>query len=297
MEIGIRLREAREAKDISLDALQETTKIQKRYLVAIEEENFQVLPGKFYAKAFIKEYASAVGLDADELLADYKDEVPIKEDEEAVQYTRIEKTRKDSVIKNSNLFSLMPTIIVVLLVISIIFVAWTLYQKSALDNETDPVDKRNDDEIVRDKEDNKDTIIKPDDEDESEVEDKDEEEDEKPSESESEFTLVEKGTGNIPESTLELSSVDENVTVSLATENETYLEVKNEAGKSFFAGIFSAEESPLELDLTGEDEIYFHVGRSIDLDIVINGVELEYPYDPNEKVFQKIWVNINQASE
>ena len=61
MEIGENLREAREAKEISLDDIQEMTKIQKRYLVAIEAEDFHVLPGRFYARAFIKEYAQAVG--------------------------------------------------------------------------------------------------------------------------------------------------------------------------------------------------------------------------------------------
>ncbi|WBX79510.1 helix-turn-helix domain-containing protein [Virgibacillus salarius] len=43
MEIGARLKEAREAKNLSLESLQETTKIQKRYLLAIEEGNLHIL--------------------------------------------------------------------------------------------------------------------------------------------------------------------------------------------------------------------------------------------------------------
>ncbi|GAA3323778.1 hypothetical protein GCM10020331_049010 [Ectobacillus funiculus] len=47
-ELGQKLREAREAKGLSLDQLQEMTKkIQKRYLVSIEEGNYDVLPGEF----------------------------------------------------------------------------------------------------------------------------------------------------------------------------------------------------------------------------------------------------------
>src|SRR5690625_1307825 len=113
MEIGNRLKEAREAKGISLENLQETTKIQKRYLVAIEQGEFHILPGKFYARAFIKEYALAVGLDPKELLAGHKDEVPIPEEEDAVQYSRIQRTnrRASNAGKVSATFSFIPTII------------------------------------------------------------------------------------------------------------------------------------------------------------------------------------------
>src|SRR5690625_7041564 len=85
MEIGVRLKEAREAKNLSLESLQETTKIQKRYLVAIEQGDFHVLPGKFYARAFIKEYALAVGLNPDELLEEYKSEIPSTEDRKSTR--------------------------------------------------------------------------------------------------------------------------------------------------------------------------------------------------------------------
>lgn len=67
--IGQTLKEAREKKGLTLDDLQQTTKIQKRYLIAIEAENFDALPGDFYVRAFIQQYAKVVDLDGDELLA------------------------------------------------------------------------------------------------------------------------------------------------------------------------------------------------------------------------------------
>lgn len=67
-EIGEKLKEARKAKGYTLDDLQQMTKIQKRYLIAIEEGNYDVMPGKFYARAFIKQYADTVGLNGDQLL-------------------------------------------------------------------------------------------------------------------------------------------------------------------------------------------------------------------------------------
>src|SRR5690625_4978855 len=143
MEIGAKLKEAREANNITLDSLQETTKIQKRYLVAIEQGNFHILPGTFYARAFIKEYATAVGLDPDELLAGHQDELPPTDNRDTVQYSRIQRSRrKNTDSKSPAILSVIPTIIVVLLIIGVLFVGWTLYQKSnSNDDNGDPVDR------------------------------------------------------------------------------------------------------------------------------------------------------------
>lgn len=43
-ELGQKLKEAREAKGLSIDQLHEITKIQKRYLVTIEEGDYSILP-------------------------------------------------------------------------------------------------------------------------------------------------------------------------------------------------------------------------------------------------------------
>lgn len=67
--IGTRLRQARLNKNISLDELQQITKIQKRYLEAIESGELDLLPGSFYVRAFVKQYAQAVGEDGDKLVA------------------------------------------------------------------------------------------------------------------------------------------------------------------------------------------------------------------------------------
>src|SRR5690625_5151723 len=75
-ELGTILKQARKDKGISLDELEEMTKIRKRYLTAIEEQNYDVLPGSFYVRAFIKNYAENVGLNPDDILEMYKNELP-----------------------------------------------------------------------------------------------------------------------------------------------------------------------------------------------------------------------------
>ena len=73
--IGEQLRKAREAKGLSISDIEKATKIQSRYLEAIENNDFDKLPGDFYVRAFIRQYAQIVGLDGRELLSQYQGEV------------------------------------------------------------------------------------------------------------------------------------------------------------------------------------------------------------------------------
>ncbi len=70
--IGNTLREARRGKGLSLKELEEMTKIRVHYLRALEEENFNALPGKTYVQGFIRTYAKALGLNPQELSDAYK---------------------------------------------------------------------------------------------------------------------------------------------------------------------------------------------------------------------------------
>lgn len=97
-ELGQKLKEAREAKGLSIDQLHEITKIQKRHLVAIEEGNYDVLPGAFYARAFIKQYADAVGLNGEELLVEHQSTIPQSEKREVPQVSTGQNTRNNAKI-------------------------------------------------------------------------------------------------------------------------------------------------------------------------------------------------------
>lgn len=122
-EIGEKLKEARKAKGYTLDDLQQMTKIQKRYLIAIEEGNYDVMPGKFYARAFIKQYADTVGLNGDQLLEEYTDAVPHTHDEEYVEKVSTDQTRSGKNTENVFLTKVqdyLPTILIGLLAVAIV---------------------------------------------------------------------------------------------------------------------------------------------------------------------------------
>lgn len=68
-QIGSQLRQAREARGLSLDDVQKATRIKRIYIEAIEAEQFQALPGPIQTRGFIRSYANHLGIDADELLA------------------------------------------------------------------------------------------------------------------------------------------------------------------------------------------------------------------------------------
>lgn len=71
-EIGETLREARMRARIDISEIESQTKIRAKYLRAIENEEWDLLPGPTYVKSFLRTYAEALGLDARQLVEEYK---------------------------------------------------------------------------------------------------------------------------------------------------------------------------------------------------------------------------------
>ena len=147
-ELGTRLKEARLSKGYSLDDLQEITKIQKRYLVGIEEGNYSIMPGTFYVRAFIKQYAEAVGLDPDEIFEEFKNEIPSHQTEEVAQSFSQSPTRKKLKTTSTNkLMESLPKYVVALFIIIIIAVLWFFFsqrpsapEEQVTENNTEPIE-------------------------------------------------------------------------------------------------------------------------------------------------------------
>lgn len=73
--VGTILRTARNRRKVELSEVEAATRIRLRYLRAIEDEEWDVLPGGFYTRGFIRTYASFLGLDGERLVADYRSDV------------------------------------------------------------------------------------------------------------------------------------------------------------------------------------------------------------------------------
>jgi cytoskeleton protein RodZ len=72
MSFGETLRRERELRGISLHEIAEATKISVRFLQALEQDRHDILPGGTFPRAFVKQYARHIGLDADRVAAEFQ---------------------------------------------------------------------------------------------------------------------------------------------------------------------------------------------------------------------------------
>jgi len=70
--VGKRLREGREQNNYSIEQAARDTHISKQYLLALEEENFSIIPGETYIIGFLRNYSEYLSLNPDEMVSLYK---------------------------------------------------------------------------------------------------------------------------------------------------------------------------------------------------------------------------------
>jgi cytoskeleton protein RodZ len=71
-DIGATLREARMRARIDITEVETRTKIRAKYLRALENEEWDLLPGEIYVKSFLRTYGDYLGLDTRQLIDDFK---------------------------------------------------------------------------------------------------------------------------------------------------------------------------------------------------------------------------------
>ena len=74
--IGEVLKHEREERHLSIEEVSSTTRIPRKALESLEEDRFEDLPSGVFVRGFIKAYASAVDIDAGEVLARFDEERP-----------------------------------------------------------------------------------------------------------------------------------------------------------------------------------------------------------------------------
>jgi Helix-turn-helix domain/Domain of unknown function (DUF4115) len=79
-EVGARLRGERERRGIGIDEIEAETRIRAKFLLAIEEERFDTLPGPAYVRAFVRDYAEQLGLDPQSLVNELNARPDLAED-------------------------------------------------------------------------------------------------------------------------------------------------------------------------------------------------------------------------
>ena len=108
---GEYLRKERELRDISLEEISQKTRIQKRFLLAIEQDRLNLLPGMVFTKGFIRAYAEYLGLDVNQVLLRFEEFLKNSQSEK-----RKEKTQAKKFLKSPILWALILGILIIMVV-------------------------------------------------------------------------------------------------------------------------------------------------------------------------------------
>ncbi len=285
-ELGDKLKQARREKGLSLDDLQQITKIQKRYLVAIEEGNYAVMPGKFYARAFIKQYAEAVGLDSATLFDEFESEVPETPQQEVVnnEPSRVQSKRNpmpaqsvgNQVNSRNRFFDILPKILIALFIVFILFIVWFfLLNKQDSSTEKVKTDTSNPTVKVEDSTKNedttKDTTKKDTTEKDTTTKDKEATDTNKEDTKELEVT---KGETSGNATTYTVKNTDK-MKLSLSATGDSWIGVSDVSGNTIENVTLSSQNPSAEVDLGTNETVTVVIGNAPVTTVKINDKQLE----------------------
>lgn len=306
-ELGNRLKEARLAKDMSLDDLQKVTKIQKRYLIGIEEGDYSMMPGKFYIRAFIKQYAEAVGIEPEEIFEQYKDDIPAAVNDDIPEKLSRVQSRKDLSGKTSKVFDILPKILIGVFIIGLIAVLYNfLGAKDQTEDAEKPADLTEGQTVIEEseglsegKDAEEDGSNEPaGDQEESSGEnggaDENAEDQEAEEEAKQEIAVVQSSGKN---TVYELKNA-EKFELEVVSTGETWVNIQNGKGYSFFQGMLTtAGKKSEKIDFSKETEASIVVGNSTQTELYVNGEKIEYQVPPSQSVRQDITIRYAPKTE
>lgn len=278
-ELGEQLKHARLDKNLSLDEVQTVTKIQKRYLEAIENGGFDKLPGSFYTKAFIKSYAEAVGLNYDSLMEQFEHELP--RPSQPVESLPPRKTRTSIPSPTRSKFAAaLPGLFVFLIVIGILAIIWMLSINSNNDSTLNDVsDDSQNVEVEQNKNaiSNKDNKVEPIKEEESD-DNVDNEVDEENDNTDEQRGQLEKVSVSGDTTNYVLSDTDE-FHVEFTFSGESWLKIQGDSGKVYVNEGYS-DEQDATFDFRDEPSVRIRIGSTPHVKMMVNGIDIDLEQQP-----------------
>ena len=122
-DIGSSLREARLRQELDFPALEERTKIRPKYLRALEDERFDILPAPTYVKGFLRSYAEALGLDGQPFVDEYNSRFAVGDDDLVVRATRrVSAPRRDRQVRESRMAAV--ALVAIAILTALVIAAW-----------------------------------------------------------------------------------------------------------------------------------------------------------------------------
>ncbi len=122
--IGQELKRERELRGISLKEIADYTRINIRFLRALEEDRLDILPEKFFTRGIIRSYAKYLGLDEQSTLNTYLEGL---QETEGGQAEKNEKTEEKEIPKKKNTLAISAMVLLVL--IALVLVLYFVFQK------------------------------------------------------------------------------------------------------------------------------------------------------------------------
>jgi helix-turn-helix protein len=119
-EIGTSLREARVRQGVDLLEAERATKIRSKYLRALEDERFELLPAQTYVKGFLRSYAEYLGLDGQLYVDEYNSRYVADED----ALPRVRRTRQSPAHRRVESGVLLITLAGIAVMAALVIVAW-----------------------------------------------------------------------------------------------------------------------------------------------------------------------------
>ena len=121
-DIGSSLRDARVRQGLDFPELEQLTRIRPKYLRALEDERFDVLPAPTYIRGFLRSYAAALGLDGQPFVDEYNSRFAVGEDDVVVHTRRVPPPRRDRQDRESRIAVL--ALVAIAVVTALVIAAW-----------------------------------------------------------------------------------------------------------------------------------------------------------------------------